>query len=67
MTITFFCTDCREVVPLELVLDLRRLRYFIARLRRFAVVHEVVVSTDSSLELVDDSEELFRKSASTPG
>jgi hypothetical protein len=64
---TFFWTDWREVVPLELVLDLRRRRLFMALLMRLAVVQELVVSTDSSLELLDESEELFMKSARTPG
>src|SRR3954453_17610523 len=65
--IAFFWKDWREVVPLELVLDLRCLRYFIALLIRLAVVHDVVVSSDSSLELDEDSEELFMNSARTPG
>jgi hypothetical protein len=34
---------------------------------RFAVVHDVVVSSESSDELLDESEELFIKSARTPG
>ena len=34
---------------------------------RFAVVHEVVVSSDSSEELLDESEELFINSARIPG
>lgn len=59
--------DWREAVPLELVLDLRRLRDFMALLIRFAVVHDVVVSSDSSEELLDESEELFINSAKIPG
>ena len=56
-----------EAVWLELVLDFRRLRCLIARLMRFAVVHDVVVSSESSDELLDESEELFINSARTPG
>lgn len=59
---TFFRTE----FVFELVLDLRCLRFFIALLIRFAVDHEVVVSTEPSLELVDESE-LFMNSARTPG
>lgn len=59
--------DWREAVPLELVLDLRRLRDFMALFIRFAVVHDVVVSSDSSEELLDESEELFINSAKIPG
>lgn len=54
------------LVSLELVLDLRRRRYFIALLIRLAVDHDVVVSTDSSDELLEESDE-FMNSANTPG
>lgn len=49
------------------MLDLRRLRDFMALLIRFAVVHDVAVSSDSSDELLDESEELFINSAKIPG
>jgi hypothetical protein len=65
--IAFFWKELRDVVPFELVLDFRRLRYFIALLIRLAVAHEAVVSSDSSLELDEESEELFINSAKTPG
>lgn len=67
LAMTFFRTDWRELVPLELLLDLRCRRCFIALLMRFAVDQEVVVSTESSLELLDESDELFRNSARIPG
>lgn len=60
-------TDWLEEVSLELTLDLRRLRPFMAFLIRLAVDQEVVVSSDSSEELLEESEELFINSAKTPG
>lgn len=60
-------SDWREPVLFELPLDFRRFRYFMAFLMRFAVAHEVVVSSESSEELLDESEELFINSARIPG
>lgn len=60
-------TDWLEEVSLELTLDLRRLRPFMAFLIRLAVDQEVVVSSDSSEELLEESEELFINSAKIPG
>jgi len=56
-----------DAVPLELVLDFRRLLYFIAFLMRLAVVQDVIVSADSSDDELEESEELFMSSARIPG